>query len=206
MKNYSIKGLMKKIAIFGGSFNPPGIHHIEIVKNLSRYFDEVIVVPCGTRPDKPGVGAIPAIHRIKMAEMAFGNMPKVRLDCLDLEKNIYRRTHELQSFYEDEGEIWHVVGGDIIAGGGRGESLIQKIWERGIKMWNELNFAVLPREGIQFDDCDLPPKNKLYYVRRQGSSSKIRKKISAGESIKGLVLKKIENYIIENKLYVSSGG
>ena len=43
---------MKKIGIFGGSFNPPGKHHRDIVEKLSDFFDEIIIVPCGGRPDK----------------------------------------------------------------------------------------------------------------------------------------------------------
>ena len=42
----------QRIAVFGGSFNPPGKHHRLIAELLAKDFDKVLVVPCGPRPDK----------------------------------------------------------------------------------------------------------------------------------------------------------
>ena len=45
---------IKKIGILGGSFDPPTISHLQMcseVLNLLK-FDEVWMVPCGTRTDK----------------------------------------------------------------------------------------------------------------------------------------------------------
>ena len=43
-----------KIALFGGSFDPVHFGHIDIVKNLERLFDKVIVVPSYISPFKIG--------------------------------------------------------------------------------------------------------------------------------------------------------
>ena len=42
------------IAILGGSFDPPGIHHMMMVSELLnlREVERVIIVPCGIREDK----------------------------------------------------------------------------------------------------------------------------------------------------------
>ena len=40
----------EKIAVFGGNFDPSGVHHQEIVIAVRSCGYEVIVVPCGTRP------------------------------------------------------------------------------------------------------------------------------------------------------------
>lgn len=44
----------QKIVIFGGSFDPPHYGHFDIVKNLERSFDKVIVVPSYISPFKSG--------------------------------------------------------------------------------------------------------------------------------------------------------
>ncbi len=37
-----------RLAIYGGSFNPPGLHHLEIVLSLLEWFNEVVIIPCGS--------------------------------------------------------------------------------------------------------------------------------------------------------------
>ena len=36
--------MTRTIAVFGGSFNPPGVHHRQIATLLAQSFDEVVVV------------------------------------------------------------------------------------------------------------------------------------------------------------------
>ena len=47
-----MKNKITKTAIFGGSFDPPHFGHIDIVKNLEKRFDKVIVVPSFVSPFK----------------------------------------------------------------------------------------------------------------------------------------------------------
>ncbi len=47
----------KKIALFGGSFDPPHFGHLDIVRNLEKTFDRVIVVPSYISPFKGSVAA-----------------------------------------------------------------------------------------------------------------------------------------------------
>ena len=47
----------KRIAVLGGSFNPPTDGHLLMAANIihTRSADEVWLVPCGPRPDKPSM-------------------------------------------------------------------------------------------------------------------------------------------------------
>jgi hypothetical protein len=90
--------MRKKTVIFGGSFNPPGTHHVKMITPLLVAFDEVIIVPCGDRPDKPTTGAVSAADRAAMAHLAFGNIAtKVRVDDFDLTGGTFMRTIDLQA-------------------------------------------------------------------------------------------------------------
>jgi len=169
----------QKIVVFGGSFNPPGIHHQEIVKALSRVFDLVIVLPCGFRPDKASHKNITDEHRRYMIEKTFVGLSKIEILFMDMEKGEYTRTYELdkqlQKVYGDN--LWYAVGTDLIQGGNRGQAEIQTSWFRGPELWNNLNFAVITRGDMPASPADFPPKNVLVQYDGAGSSKIIYIKV-----------------------------
>jgi nicotinate (nicotinamide) nucleotide adenylyltransferase len=194
--------MQRKIAIFGGSFNPPGNHHREIVLLLQSHFDGVIVVPCGDRPDKPTTGTIEREHRKAMAHLAFdGISPKVRVDDFDLSGTSFTPTVDLQTRYTPLGEIWHIVGSDLIHGGEHGMSDIQNYWKNGRELWRSLNFAVLLRGSEALNYKDLPPHRRLFVPGADGASKDIRHNLANGLPIDGLVSRAIEEYVRRNGLY-----
>ena len=190
-----------RIALFGGSFNPPGLHHRRIVESLARRFDKVLVVPCGPRPDKSTTNIIPPVYRAAMADMTFAGLPKVELDLSDLELNAFTRSHALEARYAHLGDIWHVVGMDIIKGGAQGQSEIHRVWENGARLWNESRFAVLTRPGHRFDPADLPPNSVAIEVAFPGSSSEIRDLIQRDEPADHLLPPRTLAYIQRYGLY-----
>ena len=193
--------MAKKIAIFGGSFNPPGLHHIKIVQELRKIFDEIFIVPCGPRPDKETVNDVSPIHRAVMVDMAFGNLPNVKISLLDLEKETFTRTQELQKIFQSYGDVWHAIGTDLIDGGADGKSFIQRAWHNGVEIWNNLQFVVIPRGNIRFDKNNCPPKSRVIDLRISGSSSEIREKVFKHQCISRLVVPEIEKYIVRYGLY-----
>lgn len=193
--------MQKRLAVFGSSFNPPGQHHCLIAQELARHFDAVIVVPCGPRPDKPTTDDVDPVFRAVMTDLTFSRLANVRVELFDLELSTFTRTHKLQDMYQSEGEVWHVVGVDLIQGGQRGQSIIHRKWERGEYIWHNLNFAVVTRAGYEFDPADLPPKHKLFDLKADGASELIREKIYKRQSITGLVTPVVERYIERYGLY-----
>lgn len=194
-----------KIAIYGGSFNPPGIHHIDVVKTISKYFERIIIVPCGFRNDKINnnniIDFIEPCDRREMIKISFENIAE--LDFFDLDNKTFTRTIDLYKRYKSIGDIWFVVGSDLIIGGKDHNSDIEKNWQDGMWLWNNLNFIILNRKGFQINKEDLPP----HYVLIEdeiigGSSSDIRKNIRTKNSIKTLVTDEVASYILENNLYV----
>jgi len=193
---------MRRIAIFGGGFNPPGAHHRALIPIMLANFDAVLIVPSGDgRPDKPGIVRTPARDRLAMVNLDYGGIsPRVLVDDTDLTRGIYTRCWELQERYARFGEIWHVVGTDLIMGGAEGKSEIHG-WYRGQEIWREFNFAVFSRPGHPYETEDLPPHHRLFQAVQDGSSTEIRRRVAAGESIKGLVSFEVEPYILARGLY-----
>ena len=198
----------KRIAIFGGGFNPPGLHHVYMLYALLQEEFDIIIVPSGNaRPDKT-INDVEISHRVQLLELGFkvflGN-DIVRLDHFALENNVIIRTHDLQARYEAEGEIWHEVGADWVVGGRFGGSLIQLEWHKGREIWNNFRFVVFEREGYQIIPEDLPPQSILTSALREGKSSEIRRRIASREPFVYLVMPEITEYIRKHGLYLPKG-
>jgi nicotinate-nucleotide adenylyltransferase len=197
----------KRIAVFGGSFNPPSRRHEEIARELTECFDKVIVVPCGAqRPDKQSVATISTEDRIKLCELAFGSIPELTVDYFDFQHNCFSTTDSLQERYSKEFpdmEIWHVVGADIVINGRTNDSQIQRVWKDGAKLWNEYNFAIIPRQGYNLDAEQLPPVSfVLEWRETHHSSSAVREHRFTGEDALAMVSPEVKEYIQKNKLYL----
>jgi len=193
--------MARRIALFGGSFNPPGLHHRRIAELLSTHFDEVRIVPCGPRPDKLEVNSVAPVFRAALADISFGDLNKVVVDLFDLEHDTFTRNHDLEKRYAALGEIWHVVGADWLTGGKSGQSAIHTGWEQGPKLWANSRFLVLTRPGHDLDPADLPPRSEFLTLELDESSTDIRELLIHGESVSHLVTDKAARYIQRYGLY-----
>ncbi|MCD4762275.1 hypothetical protein K8R32_04940 [bacterium] len=175
---------MSKIILFGGSFDPPGLHHQKLCMDLRQTFPEVriIIVPCGYREDKNNQ-RVELIHRINLAKLMHVSLRafNVELDLFDLENKCFTPTCELDKKYSKEGEVWHFIGADIIAGGANGNSEIQNVWEGGQKDFDELRYVIFSRPGVNWSYYDLPPHSKFFEKNIPFSSTEIRKQIGQGD-------------------------
>lgn len=198
-----------RVAIYGGSFNPPSLHHFLITKKLLEWFDEIAIVPCGPRSNKDSLKATPNELRKEMVLLNFEGSGRVKVDAYDLDGGIFTPAYFLDEKYKKlypKKEIWHIVGGDLIAGGGDGNSEIQKSWKYGNEIWNELNFAVVIRPGFNISPDDLPPKSEIIECENlTGSSTALRKMINKDEDASPYLKPAVYELIKKSGLYKSAG-
>jgi NAD+ kinase len=195
--------MTRRIAVFGGSFNPPGLHHRNLATALASRFDEVVIVPHGPRADKPTANDVDSVHRAILNDLAFRGLDRVRLDLYDLEQSQFSRTHELEARYSPHGEVWHVVGTDLLQGGETGDSFVHRVWENGAEIWNNYRFAVVPRPGFEVAEENMPPHHEVIPAESdfEGSSFAIREKAFRRERLAGLVTSDVASYIDRYRLY-----
>ena len=81
-----------KIAVFGGSFNPPTKSHRRIINNLSKEFNKVIVVPVFSPPHKSGLVSFD--HRVEMLKL----LTKDLMNCAvsEVDREISLRNFEIK--------------------------------------------------------------------------------------------------------------
>lgn len=108
---------MKKIAIFGGSFDPPHIGHKLLSQNLSSFCsaDKVIVVPTAMSPFKSSSGAS-AEDRLRMCEIAFCE-PLYQVSDIEIKRGGKSYTvdtvKEIKNMYPDA-ELFLFMGEDML--------------------------------------------------------------------------------------------
>jgi len=197
-----------RIAFYGGGFNPPTKSHrqaIEILltvkdENGNKFFDKVIVTPCGSRPDKGSVEKTDPLHRAALCDLAFGDLG-AEIDLSDLEKARFTPNHEIQSNLEARfpgAEIWHIVGADIIE-----KDIIRKIWQKGDELWHKLNFGIFDRGGYILEKENLPPHRKILPGPPASSSTEARKAVAENdlETLVKLVTPEVYKHIVRHRLY-----
>ena len=109
-----------RIAIFGGSFNPPHKGHIEAALAATRALEaeRLLVIPAGTAPhkDEPRVSA-PAAERMLLTELAFAGEPHAEVLGIELERGGKSYTVDtletLKGLYPDD-ELWLLMGSDML--------------------------------------------------------------------------------------------
>lgn len=194
----------QKIVIYGGSFNPPCLHHRQIAEELRKYFDKVIVYPCGVRADKTSTKLILCAHRKEMIKINFSGLEKVEIDFYDLDNNIFTPTYNLDLRLKEkfsDAEIWHAIGEDIVQGENRGTSQMHH-WYKAKYVWKKLNFVVLERHGYYTDFYDMPLNSTFIPLKNIiGSSRLVRSLIKSGKPINDFVLPEVKEYIKKNNLY-----
>ncbi len=207
--------MRRRIALYGKLFSPPGLHHqqyVQAVLNIQAnnmagqppYFDEVLVIPCGPRPDDPKKNRVLPVHRAAMADLAFGLMARCRVVLDDLERPEFMRTHELEARYGADGdEVWHVVDTTDIRGGKDGASKIQTAWQHGQELWERLRFIVIVRG--EYNPDDLPPRKIVITdtgeAHWHGSSRHDRTRLLMDCDVTDHVDPRVAAYIERHQLY-----
>ena len=110
---------IQKIGIFGGSFDPVHMGHINIAQSAYQEFglDEVWFVPAGHSPNKEESRMTPAKMRKEMVELAIRGIPYFQVCDIELasqEKSYtYRTLEKLNRLYPDN-TFYFIMGADSL--------------------------------------------------------------------------------------------
>ena len=184
---------MKKIGIFGGTFDP--IHHAHLV--LARdaleqlQLESVIFIPAAIAPHKLGRTTAPAEIRREMVRVAIEGEPRFCLDAMELERpapSYTVDTVEALKAREPDTEFVCLIGEDNVAG--------LPTWHRFADLSKMVPFVVLDRSGLKTAH-PYPVVRRLLDI----SASDIRNRVARGQSIRYLVPPAVEKIIRERQLY-----
>jgi nicotinate-nucleotide adenylyltransferase len=109
--------MSKRVAIYGGSFNPPHVGHVlAVTYSLAAHpVDAVLVVPCYQHPFAKGLASFS--DRFAMCERAFGWLPGVEVSRVEAELGGESRTLRTLEHLHERHPDWSLrllVGADIL--------------------------------------------------------------------------------------------
>ena len=108
---------MKKIAFYGGSFDPVHNGHLTIARKLTEVFafDEFVFIPAFHAPHKLDRKPTSAFHRFAMLAVSTANDSKIKVSTIEVEAPEKPFTIETQTKLKTElpdVEIFFVIGAD----------------------------------------------------------------------------------------------
>ena len=193
----------KKIAIYGGSFNPIHIGHLLLAEWTREQLklDKIVFIPSLIPPHKLNNKITEAHHRFKMVELAIQQNAHFSVSNFEIEKNqisfsintiLYFREH----FQISEKQLYFLIGCD---------SLIDfPKWRDPDTILNSCTVVVYRRPLYNIADAKAEYQKKVLLVDNpliDLSSSFIRNRIQQGKSIRYMVPFGVERYINRNLLY-----
>lgn len=211
-----------KIGIFGGSFNPPHLGHINSLTTVQKKmgFDLVHVIPNCENPLKFPVEGPSDVHRLEMVRQAVSSCgPAFFVNDCELKRGGKSYTidtiKELLKEYKSN-ELYLIIGADNL------ETLSQ--WKDYKKILSLVNIVVTTRPGYQapenegewpdyltpfvvesdFSTLELSTGRSIEFIALSDldiSSSELRKKLRVGRPAEKFLPMAVERYIKENGLY-----
>ncbi len=110
---------MKKIAIFGGSFNPVHNGHINICKWCQEEynFDEILLIPTNIPPHKVATDMLSGEHRVNMLKLATNELDFVTISDIELKEEgvsyTYLTIEKLKKIYPND-MLYLIIGSDML--------------------------------------------------------------------------------------------
>ena len=138
--------MKKRIAFYGGTFDPVHCGHIAVAKNLLSLFDlqEFVFLPAFHAPHKPERAPTSAYHRFAMLALATQHETGISVSTLELDHRQKRYTvetlPELMSLHPDA-DIFFVMGADSWV-----DIKTWREWEKVLLMTNHI---VVTRPGYE---------------------------------------------------------
>lgn len=198
---------MAKTVIYGGTFNPLHVGHIEIIKLLCEqaFTEKLIVIPTALPPHKSYDGDVEAIHRFNMCKIAANGMDKVVVSDIELKRQGKSYTIDTVNTLIGQGEkdIAVACGGDML--------VTLDTWKNYKELISKVEIVAMYRVGTDKESFDEAVKKTVADGGRvtvvnaditDVASKDIRTAFKSGKDVSKFISAEIYDYIKQNRLYV----
>jgi nicotinate-nucleotide adenylyltransferase len=185
-----------RLGIFGGTFDPPHVGHllvaVDAVEHLS--LDRLVFVPTASQPLKLGAVRATATQRLAMVRLLVGDDARFAVDSIEIERSGLSYSVDTLAEYarrEPDAERFFLVGADVVR-------TFDK-WREPARVLSLAKMVVLTRDddAVAIPDGAAPLRSRRVDV----SSTEIRARVAARQSLRGFVPDPVAAYIADERLY-----
>jgi nicotinate-nucleotide adenylyltransferase len=198
------KKTKRKIGLFGGSFDPIHNGHLQIATAALEQLviDKVFFIPTAIPPHKQHITLTKANHRLRMVQLAVEDCPNFKVTALEIRRSGVSYTIDTLKFFRNNynlttDQIHLIIGADSLVD-------FHKWLEPG-KILQSCQIVVYNRAGVDLNEVNEKIKKQVFFLDApliDISSTTIRNKIRAGESLAALLPERVVSYILNNRLYI----
>ena len=194
-----------RLGLMGGTFDPIHYGHLVTAETARTHFflDEVVFVPSGRPPHKLGGNTSGGEDRLMMTQMAVVDNPGFNVSDMELRRQglsySIDTVREFLRLYGPATQLFFITGADAI--------LQIASWHEADRLLQLCTFIAATRPGFDLRELDRLPQEWRRHIRLFEipalaiSSTDIRRRVAAGETIKYLLPEQVEHYISRRGLY-----
>ena len=192
----NIQKVATQIAIIGGTFDPIHKGHLQVVSEVAKRFEKVIVIPTGNPWLKDHTPIASGEQRVAMTQIAVNSLgldEKVQVSAIEVKRPgpsyAIDTVNELFKIYPGS-KFTLVLGSDAA-------SNLNK-WHRSDELQKLVDLLVVKRAGVNsssFDEIEISAPDL--------SSTQIRDKVANSADISEFVIPTVASFIKEHHLYGS---
>lgn len=196
-----------KIGLFGGTFDPIHLGHVDMIKQLCDHMalDKVYFIPAYIPPHKHKLHMTSYFHRLTMVQLAVKEERMFEVSEFESQSTkpsytIHTVEHFKREFPEDQ--LFYIMGVDAF-------NSIEE-WHHWQKLLRMTNFIVIDRPhktlSVSKETSDVLKESsyEVFYLPLHTlpiSSTMIRERLTQHESVKEYLNNSVSQYISENHLY-----
>ncbi len=170
----------KRIAIYGGTFDPVHAGHLEIARKVLKLFaiDEFLFMPARVAPHKLDARVSPALHRYAMLVLATRDEPRLAISTFELDDP--ERCYTVETLFHfrsqaaESTDLFFVMGADSWS-----EITTWREWQRLLTL---ANVIVVTRPGYETPGSHADRETATKLVDLRGSSESSPDKVIEVES------------------------
>lgn len=197
---------LKRIGIFGGTFNPPHHGHLILAETALEEInlDRVFFVPAASPPHKTNKPLASATHRMTMVQMATMDNPRFVVSSVDMDRPGPHYTNDMLDIfrgYYPNADLYFLMGSDSL------RDLLS--WKDPDVLIELARLVVMQRPAIYPDLSTLTRElpgllERVYFLDApeiEISSTDIVRMLKSQKSVRYRVPDSVLSYLMEHKLY-----